>query len=456
MKRINLIMFAFLLTMAAQAKVTYKFRVSLSDKKNTEYSLDKPQQYLSEKAILRRAKQKLAIDSTDLPVSGIYIKAIRATGAEVVVTSKWNNTVTVRCADSLLVKKITKLPFVCDAELVWRGEERAASSDAARTDSVTNKLTKTENYYGKAFRQIEIHNGQKLHEAGFRGQGMTIAIIDGGYKNANKLTALKSLKLLGTRDFVSSKADVFQENNHGMMVLSCMASNEPYSIVGTAPEASYWLLRSEDIDSENLVEQDYWAAAIEFADSVGVDVVNTSLGYRAFDDKSKNYTYQDLNGMKAMISRSAGMAANKGMVVVCSAGNEGRGSWKKITPPADAFNVITVAAIDSSLMLAPFSSVGNTTDNRLKPDVSAIGQRTFLLKTNGEVGTANGTSFSTPTFCGLVTCLWQACSRLTAKQMIELVRKSCNHSDFPDNIYGYGVPDVYKAYLSVHTEIANK
>jgi len=456
MKRISLIAFALFLTIAAQAKVTYKFRISLTDKKNTEYSLDKPLQFLSEKALLRREKQKLAVDSTDLPVCSMYVKAIRATGARILVTSKWNNTVTVRCSDSLLVKKLTKLPFVSDAELVWSGEEQDISFDAARKDTVTNKLVKTDNYYGKAFRQIEIHNGQKLHEAGFRGQGMTIAIIDGGFKNANQLTALKSLKLLGTRDFVKSKSDLFEENNHGMMVLSCMASYMPHSIVGTAPEASYWLLRSEDIDSENLVEQDYWAAAIEFADSVGVDVVNTSLGYREFDDSSKNYTYQDLNGRRAMISRSAGMAADKGMVVVCSAGNEGRGSWKKITPPADAFNVITVAAIDSTLKLAPFSSVGNTTDNRIKPDVSAIGQKSFVLKTSGEVGTANGTSFSTPIFCGLVACLWQSCPELTAKQVIELVRKSCNHSDSPDNIYGYGVPDVYKAYLSVHHEIANK
>jgi len=456
MKKISLLVFFFCLAMAAQSKDSYKFRISLTDKKSTEYSLDKPQQFLSEKAILRRTKQKLAVDSTDLPVCSKYIKAIRATGAKILVTSKWNNTVAVSCADSALVMKIKKLPFVSGAELVWTGEELTSSSDAVRVDSVTNNLTKTDNYYGKAFRQIEIHNGQKLHEAGFKGQGMTIAIIDGGFKNANKLDALKSAKILGTHDFVRAKSDIYEENSHGMMVLSCMASNAPYSIVGTAPEASYWLLRSEDIDSENLVEQDYWAAAIEFADSVGVDVINTSLGYRTFDDISKNYTYQDLNGIKAMISRSAGMAADKGMIVVCSAGNEGRGSWKKITPPADAFNVITVAAVDSSLNLAPFSSVGNTTDNRIKPDVSAIGQKSVVLKTSGEVGTANGTSFSTPIFCGLVTCLWQSCPQLTAKQVIELIRKSCNHSAYPDNIYGYGIPDVYKAYSSVHPETATK
>lgn len=456
MKKISLIAMALLLSTIAHSKVSYKFRITLTDKKCTEYSLNKPEKFLSEKSLLRRAKQKLAVDSTDIPVCGQYIKAIRSTGVQILVTSKWNNTVTVRCADSMLVKKITKLPFVSRVELVWRGEERAMSSDAARKDSVTNKMERMENFYGKAFRQIEIHNGQKLHQAGFRGEGMTVAIIDGGYKNANKLAALKSIKLLGTRDFVQPNSDIYEENSHGMMVLSCMASNVPFSIVGTAPEASYWLLRSEDIDSESLVEQDYWAAAVEFADSVGVDVVNTSLGYQKFDDTSKNYNYQDLDGRKAMISRSAGMAADKGMVVVCSAGNEGRGSWKKITPPADAFNVITVGAIDSELLLAPFSSVGNTTDNRVKPDVSAIGQKSVLLRTNGEIGNANGTSFSAPTFCGLLTCLWQSCPELTAKQLIELVRHSCDNSATPNNVYGYGIPDVYKAYRTVHPEVANQ
>lgn len=450
MRRKSLIVCAFLLATIAQAQVTYKFRISLKDKNNTEFSLDKPQKFLSDKALQRRQKQGLKVDSTDLPVSKKYLKQIRSTGANILLTSKWNNTVTVKCADSLLISKIEKLPFVRNTELVWKGKETAISKDAERADTVTNKLIMKDNYYGTAYRQIEIHNGQKLHSAGFRGQGMTVAIIDAGFKNANKLNVLRGMKLLGTRDFVQPNSDIFEQNSHGMAVLSCMASNEPNVLVGTAPEASYWLLRSEDNDSESLVEQDTWAAAIEFADSVGVDVVNTSLGYNSFDDKSKNLSYRDLDGKTTMIARTAGLAADKGILVVCSAGNEGRGSWKKIKSPGDAFNVITVGAIDANLQLAPFSSVGNTADNRVKPDVSAIGQRSAVLKTSGEVGTANGTSFSSPIMCGLVTCLWQACPELTAKQVIELVRKSCNNSNIPDNIFGYGIPDLYKAYLTIH------
>ena len=222
--------------------------------------------------------------------------------------------------------------------------------------------------------------------------------------------------------------------------------NQPEIMTGTAPEASFWLLRSEDEYSEHLVEQDYWSAAVEFADSVGVDVINTSLGYYTFDDKSKNYKYRDLDGRHALMSRQASRIADKGMVLVCSAGNSGMGSWKKITPPGDAENVLTVGAVDKKGILAPFSSIGNTADHRVKPDVVAVGSGSDVIRPDGNQGRANGTSFSSPIMCGMVTCLWQACPKLTAKEVIELVRRSGDRADFPDNIYGYGVPDMWKAY----------
>ena len=225
-----------------------------------------------------------------------------------------------------------------------------------------------------------------------------------------------------------------------------MAMNRPEVMVGTAPEASYWLLRSEDDYSEHLVEQDQWAAAVEFADSVGVDVINTSLGYYTFDDASKNYTYRQLDGHYALMSRQASRIADKGMVLVCSAGNSGDDSWKKITPPADAENVLTVGAVNKEGVLATFSSVGNTADNRIKPDVVTVGYKADVIGTDGNLTTANGTSFASPILCGMVACLWQACPTLTAKQVIELVRHSGDRADWPDNIYGYGVPDMWKAY----------
>jgi subtilisin family serine protease len=305
-----------------------------------------------------------------------------------------------------------------------------------------------ENYYGEAFRQIGISNGHKLHEAGFRGQGMTIAVVDAGFHNVDKIESMKNIKILGTRDFVDPNHDIFSEDSHGEGVLSCMAMNAPKVMVGTAPEASYWLLRSEDARSENLVEQDYWAAAVEFADSVGVDVLNASLGYYSFDDKTKNYELRHLDGKYALISRQASKIADKGMILVCSAGNSGSGTWKKVTPPGDADNVLTVGAIDKDLHLAPFSSIGNTADGRIKPDVVAMGYASHIMGTNGSMRTANGTSFASPIMCGMVTCLWQALPNLSAKEIMDLVRASSDRADYPDNIFGYGIPDMWKAYQS--------
>lgn len=426
---------------------TLKYRISLKDKTVTTYSLNRPEQFLSEKAIARRVKQHLPIDSTDLPVCEKYVDAIRKKGVKIVVTGKWDNFVTVSCNDSLLIKKIAALPFVRSTEKVWKAPGSKESQRSTQRDSVTNKVVRVDScYYGPAYRQIQLSNGDKLHEAGFKGQGMTIAVIDAGFHNADQIEAMNNIRVLGMKDFVNQDGDLFAESSHGLKVLSCMAMNQPNVMVGTAPEASYWLLRSEDEYSENLVEQDYWAAALEFADSVGVDVVNTSLGYYAFDDRTKNYNYRDLNGAYALMSREASKAIDKGMVVVCSAGNAGSGPWKKITPPADADNVITVGAVGKNAVLAAFSSIGNTADNRIKPDVVAVGLASDVMDTNGVVGRANGTSFASPIMCGMVSCLWQACPQLTAKQVIELVRQVGDRVDFPDNIYGYGVPDLWKAY----------
>ena len=209
------------------------------------------------------------------------------------------------------------------------------------------------------------------------------------------------------------------------------------------------MLRSEDNDTEQPVEEDYWVAAIEFADSVGVDVVNTSLGYYKFDEGYGGYRYRDLDGCTSLMSHSASMAADKGIVVVCSAGNSGADTWKKITPPGDSENVLTVGAMNWSLVNADFSSVGPSADGRVKPDVMAVGMGTVVSGTNGTVSKANGTSFASPTMCGVVTCFWQACPWLTAKEVIKAVQQAGDRVDYPDNIYGYGVPNLWKAYKEI-------
>lgn len=449
MKKFVLIALALNMALGISAQFTstdtLKYRISLKDKAATTYSLQQPEEYLSVKSIERRKRQGLKVDSTDLPVCAKYVDAIRKQGVHVLVTGKWDNFVTVSCNDSSAIDKIGRLSFVRSTERVWKGKVEKAT----QRDQLVNQSLRSDTLYGPAAYQIQMSRGNLLHDAGFKGQGMTIAVIDAGFHNVDKIESMKNIHILGSRDFVNPVADIYAENNHGTSVLSCMAMNRPNVMIGTAPEASYWLLRSEDEYSEHLVEQDYWAAAIEYADSVGVDLANASIGYYTFGDPTKNYRYRDLNGHHALISRQAGKAADKGIVVVCSAGNTGEGPWKKITSPGDAENILTVGAIDKSGLLANFSSVGNTSDGRVKPDVVAVGFESAVMGTDGIPHRVNGTSFSSPIMCGMVACLWQACPKLTAKEIIELVRRSGDRSDFPDNIYGYGIPDLWKAYLSV-------
>lgn len=446
MKIIAMTLLSALLALSASAEKTYKYRVNLKDKAGTAYSVDMPRAFLSERALERRNRQQLPVDETDLPVSQVYVKELVGTGARLVTTSKWNNTVVLEVSDTLLMDRIAALPYVSKVKKVWTAPDSIPARNKKRKKEVTNNVKKAGHHYGKAFRQINIHGGDSLHAAGFTGKGLHVAVIDAGFYNADHIRFFKKMDLLGTRDFVNPDSDIYEENSHGMKVLSCMAANEEDAFVGTAPDASYWLLRSEDQDTEQPVEEDYWAAAIEFADSVGVDIINTSLGYHAFDEGYPAYRYRDLDGHFSLMSHSASMAADKGIVVVCSAGNSGRGAWKKVTPPGDAENVITVGALDKSLVNAEFSSVGDASDGRVKPDVMAIGVNSVVSGNDGTVSKANGTSFASPTLCGVVTCFWQACPWLTAKEVVKAVQQAGDRVDYPDNIYGYGIPNLWKAY----------
>ena len=425
---------------------TLKYRVTLRDKAQTEYSLQRPEEFLSAKALERRARQGISVDSTDLPVCRTYIDKVKELGARIVVTGKWENFITVSCNDTTVMDAVAALPFVRSVEQVWKVPASALTPKADKRDSLVNHpAIHPDSIYGTAITQIAMSRGDELHKAGFRGEGMTIAVIDAGYHNVDRITAMRNIRIRGTRDFVEPGSDIYAKGSHGMSVLSCMAMNMPNVMTGTAPEASYWLLRSEDERSEQPVEQDYWAAAVEFADSVGVDVLNTSLGYYVYDDPAQNLRLRDLDGQHQLMSRQASRIADKGMILVCSAGNAGMESWKKITTPGDADNVLTVGAIDKRGVLAPFSSIGNTQDGRIKPDVVAVGLGSDVMRTNGNTGHANGTSFASPIMCGMVACLWQACPDLTAKEVIALVRRVGDRADAPDNIYGYGVPDLWKA-----------
>ena len=448
MRKLFFLLLFILAAVGASARQdTLKYRISLKDKAATTYSLEHPEAFLSEKAIERRRKQNLPIDSTDLPVCRKYVDEIRRQGVKIVVTGKWENFVTVSCNDSALVERIAALPFVRETEKVWIAPGGDGPFMATERDSLINRPgVHPDSIYGLAVDQIRLSNGDKLHEEGFKGQGMTIAVIDAGFHNADKITAMQNIRILGTKDFVNPQSDIFAESSHGMAVLSCIAMNRPGVMTGTAPEASFWLLRSEDEYSEHLVEQDYWAAAVEYADSVGVDVVSSSLGYFSFDVEALNYHQDQLDGRTSLISRAAKMASSKGILLFSSAGNEGGGSWGKITFPADAPDILTVGAITDRKKKSNFSSVGFTADYRVKPDVVALGTGCCVIDPTGNIRYANGTSFATPILAGLGVCLWQAFPSLTNKDIISLLQRFGSKFEQPDAELGYGIPDVYKAY----------
>ena len=451
----------------------YIYRLTLRDKADTPYSLDHPGRWLSHKSVERRKRQGLQLDSTDLPVSPRYLRELRShKQAHIVGQSRWNNTVLVCSPDTMLLSQLSTLPFVAKGELVWVSPD---SLEYKRENwDVRNKFNAWDSIhderYGNGQEQIEMLQGQRLHDSGFRAKGMTIAVLDGGFRNADRIPALRHAHIAGFHDFIppvamsvpdgsavrtpdsdtDGRADgttLFRAAEHGTKVLSVMAANVPEVLVGTAPEARYWLLRCEDQSSEQPVEEDYWTMAAEFADSAGVDIINSSLGYNDYDQPHHDYRLRDLDGNSSLISRTASMLARKGIILVNSAGNTGMGPWKKLCVPADAHEMLTVGAVNAEGQNAPFSAVGPTQDGRVKPDVVALGSATTVLSGRGSLIHDMGTSFSTPVVAGLVACLWQALPQKSALDIISLVRKTSGNAQSPDNIYGYGLPDFWQAYM---------
>lgn len=423
----------------------YMFRVQLKDKGQTGYTIDKPEEFLSKRAIERRKRQNISIDNSDLPISSAYINVIEELGCTVVAKSKWLQTVSIYCNDSLFVEKINQLDFVDSTTFAWKGD--TARTTARELPRSKRSVEKPKSEYGYGDVQIKTVNGNFLHKEGYKGKGMEIAVIDAGYTNLKEILLLDNVSIKGVKDFVYNGNNIFESSDHGLKVLSVMASNRPNIFVGTAPEAKYWLLRSEDSRSEFPIEEDYWAAAAEYADSIGVDIINASLGYHTFNAPAKSYTHEQLDGKTAYITRAANMAASKGIFVEVSAGNDGANIWEKIAFPSDAANVLTVGAIARDSTIAYFSSRGLTADGRIKPDVVAVGFSTAVIASTGEVDLANGTSFSGPVMSGLAACLWQSAPSLTNIELLDIIRKSSDKYATPDGIYGYGIPNMKTAFL---------
>lgn len=423
----------------------YKFRIELKDKGVTAFSTDRPGEYLSERAIERRKRQNIAIDESDLPISQEYIGTIEDLGCQTVAKSKWTKTITIQCEDSSIVAQIRELNFVKKADCVWisaelyspirKTEERAELRSSSRNFST--------DYYGYASNQMKMVNGQYLHQQGYEGEGMQIAVIDGGFVGLedNPLTA--GMNIAGTKNFVYEQGKGVR---HGFEVLSLMAANTPDSYVSSAPKAAYWLLHTEDDNCESPVEEDYWIAAAEYADSIGVDMINSSLGYYQFDSPFISHTWDELDGKSTLISRAAEMATGKGIFVVNSAGNVGSKPWKKIVVPADAEHVLTVGSVKADSIVSYFSSVGLAADGRIKPDIVALGEGIKFVSTDGTLYSGHGTSYSAPVMCGLITCLWEAFPDLTNYELLDIIRKSSHRYTNPDESYGYGIPNMETAF----------
>ena len=439
------------------AEKSFCFRVYLKDKGETSFKAHSPESFLAPEAIEKRMLHEVFIDETDFPVSERYISEMTTLGVQVVVQSKWMKTVVVESMDSLVVSQLAALSFVDSIKCVWAGEERLEITPCPDETSLYVSQDKPDTtIYGCTTGQISLLNGIRLHEAGFRGKGMRIAVIDAGFMNVDRIDVFASMNLLGTHNITFPERSVFCEDNHGTKVLSCIASNLKGVMVGTAPEASYLLIKTEDVRGEYPIEEDYWAAGVEYADSVGVDVITCSLGYNLFDSIPDYYTKEDLNGQTAFVSRVAAIAAQKGILMVSSAGNEGNNDWERVTFPADVQDVLTVGSINSAKEKSTFSSVGLTADYRIKPDVVALGNNVCVINDDGQVLQNNGTSFSTPMVAGLAACLWQAFPLLKNTELIQLIKETSNQGHSPDVQLGYGIPDMFNAYTKAKNDASSQ
>ncbi len=434
-----LFLLLFPLCVSAQSG-THKYFISFTDKANTNYSLSAPEEYLSAKTIAKRNQFFIGFDSTDIPVNRWYADSLVALGFKLKNTSKWFNGIIVSTTDSLLVNEVD---FSFVDTIIYFGSWQNNKSVDVKWSSSFNSAD-----YGIAYNQLQMLGGDKMHAKGFKGKGMTIAVIDAGFYKVDELLIFSAIQnqILGTYDFVDRNVNVYDDHTHGMMVLSTMGGNKSGEMIGTSPEANFYLLRSEDVYSENLIEEYYWVCAAEYADSVGADIINSSLGYTTFDNPSQNHTYADMDGNTAPVTIGATMAAEKGILVVNSAGNSGSSSWHYIGAPADANNIVTVGAVDENEDFASFSSYGPTADGRVKPTLMAQGKNTIVATTSDSIMAGNGTSFSSPVTAGMLACLWGANPKKSNLEIIDAVVKSADRYLIPDEQFGYGIPNYYKVH----------
>ncbi|MGB4844266.1 MAG: S8 family serine peptidase [Ferruginibacter sp.] len=465
MKKIILLLFVvFAISISNSHAQFTRYIVKLTDKGTNPFSISNPIQYLTQRSIDRRIRYNIAIDSTDLPITPRYIDSIRLAGAVTILnTSKWLNQVAIQTTDAAALAKINSFPFVISAgpiaSIIQSTKPVNKKLDADFTDAPneeTSSIITADHYnYGQSYGQVHLHNGEFLHNRGFRGQGMHMAVLDAGFYHYLTLPTFDSIRInnqvLGTWDFVAGNASVNEDHTHGMQCLSTIAANMPGVFMGTAPKASFYLYRTEDVASEWPIEEQNWVAGMEKADSLGVEITSTSLGYYNFDNPVFNYTYAtDFDGNTTISAKGADLAAKKGILCVIAAGNEGNSAWHYIITPSDADSVMAVGAVNTSGAVGGFSSYGPSSDGQIKPSVAAVGVSAVIANaTTGQPTFGSGTSFACPNMAGLTTCLWQAFPEINNVGIINIMQESATRATNPNDRIGYGIPDMKKAFVKL-------
>jgi serine protease AprX len=434
----SLLVIVGFIAISAQAQ-TNRYFVFFKNKTGTPYSISEPQAFLSAASIARRQSQQISITETDLPVNPAYVQQLKDLGIATYFTSRWWNGVLIE-SEATNLASIEALPFIDDVLLVAPGEKLSNG----RIKRTKRRQDTTDQPLANAI-QLSQLGIPTMHAAGNRGEGISIAIFDSGFQGVNTSTPFSLLntdnRIKHTYNFVSNNTNVFVADDHGTEVLSVMAAYTEGTYTGGAYMANYFLYLTEDVSSEYRIEEFNWTFAAEQADSAGVQIINSSLGYNEFDEVSMDYSQDQLDGKTAYVTRAARWAIERGIVVVCSAGNEGNKSWQLVTPPADAVGILAVGSITAGGTRSSFSSLGPTEDDRIKPDVVALGSGTVVIRASGNIGTTSGTSLASPLVASLAAGVWQAYPDFTAQEIYEVLTQSASQATAPDNFLGYGIPN---------------
>ena len=463
MKKLLFLLLWFGISACVYAQNPTCYRIYLSDKNNSPYSIDNPLEYLSQRAIDKRVRFNIPITEQDFPVNPQYKQQILALDADMQLlsVSKWMNTVTVYCPDSIVLPQILNLPFVDSIMAVGNYilHDLPVFQNPENPISIVHSSpnpTKDAIDYGEGLGQIALLNGVPLHEEGFHGEGMLIAVIDGGFFGIETTSFFQQLvnegRFLGHYSLMPNFVDTLEsgwDEVHGTIVTSAIAANTNGELVGTAPGASYALIHTEWVGSEEIVEEDFWANGAEIADSLGADVINSSLGYRMFPDfPQSDITYANMDGVNSIASRCATILGQKGVIVCVAAGNDGSNDFYYVNRPGDAFDILCVGACSADSVIAEFSSHGPSYDGRVKPDITSQGVATACYYPYDMLSFANGTSLATPVAAGMCACLWQAMPQYTSTEIMQMIRESGHLYNNPNTEFGYGIPNFYQVYAS--------